>query len=144
MAAYKPDSFTVTITNGLDDKTVMDGVLGPNKTYRAAQFTTEASTPIDYEDPSSGFSSADQFKLFFSGPQTSSLFIKMDSGEVAGSSTTTYSTILDLANVLINPDTPQRQSAGTQPTLTFTMTSLYSDTTEYPIGVFTTDKASAY
>ena len=144
MPAYKPDSFTITITNGLDDKAVMDGVLGPNKTYRAAQFAVEVSTPIDYEDPSSGFSSADQFKLTFSGPQTSSLWLKMDSGEVAGSSTTTYSSIFDLANLLIKPDTPARQSDGTQPTLTFAMSSLYSSTTDYPIGIFTTDKASAY
>jgi hypothetical protein len=144
MPAYKPDSFTITLTNGLDDKTVMDGVLGPNKTFRSAQFSATAATPIDYEDPSSGFSSADQFKTIFGGPQTTSLLIVMDNGEAAGDTTTNYSTKIDLANLLFNPDTPQRQSDGTQPTVAFNFESLYDDTAEYPAALFTVDKASAY
>lgn len=144
MDAYKPDSFTITITNGLDDKAVMDGVLGPNKTFRSAQFGVEVATPIDYEDPSSGFSSADEFKTIFGGPQTTSILLKMDNGVVAGDTTSTYESIFDLANLLFKPDTPARQSDGTQPTVNFNMSSLYSDTTEYPIGLMTIDKASAY
>jgi hypothetical protein len=144
MAAFKPDSMTITITNGLDDKQVMDGVLGPNKTFRAAQFSVEVSAPIDYEDPSSGFSSADQYKLIFSGAQTTSMLITMNNGELAGAATSTYDTKIDLANLLFNPDTPQRQSDGTQPTYNFNCSSLYDATAKYPLAIFTVDKAAAY
>jgi len=144
MPAFRPDSFTITITSGNDDKTVMDGVLGPNKTFRAAQFKVEATCPTDYEDPSSGFSSADQFKNVFGGPTTSSLLVVMDSGDLAGAATATYSTKIDLANALINPDTPARKSDGTQPTINFTLSSLYNATTKYPVAVYTVDKATAY
>jgi hypothetical protein len=144
MDTFKPDNLTLTITNGINDKNVMDGVLGPSKTYREAQWNIEVSAAIDYEDPAANFSSADQFKLQFSGPQTSSLLIIMDSGEVAGDTTTTYSSIIDLANAQIVLDTPNRQSDGTQPTTNVNLTSLWSAVAGYAIGFFTTDKASAY
>lgn len=144
MATFKPDNLTLTMTNGINDKVVMDGVLGPNKTFREAQWNIEVSAAIDYEDPASGFSSADQFKLQFSGPQTSSLLIIMDSGEVAGDTTETYKSIIDFANASINLDTPARQSDGTQPTTNVNLKSLWSATAGYVLGIFTTDKASAY
>ena len=144
MDPYRPDSFTITLTSGNDDKVVMDGVLGPNKTFRSAQFSAAVATPIDYEDPSSGFSSADQFKTIFGGPQTTSLLIVMNNGELAGAASSTYETVIDLSNLSFIPETPQRQSDGTQPTVNFAFNSLYSDTTEYPVGILTTDKASAY
>ena len=144
MPAYKPDSFNIAITNGLNDKQVMDGILGPNKTYREGQLQVTVATPIDYEDPSSGFSSADQFKLIFNGVQTTSLLLVMDNGEAAGDTTTTYETIVDLANLAFKPDTPERSSEGTQPTVNFNFESLYDDTAEYPVALFITDKASAY
>ena len=144
MNAFRPDSFEITITNGLNDKQVMDGNLGPNKTFREGKFTVQAVTPIDYEDPASGFSSADQFKLTFSGPQTSSILLVMDNGELAGSATENYETVVDLANLLVVPETPERSSEGVQPTVNFTFNSLYDSTTKYPVGILTTDQAAAY
>lgn len=144
MDQFVPDSFTITINNGLNDKQVMDGIQGPNKTFREAQVSIAAEMPIDYEDPSSGFSSADQFKLTFAGPQTTSVLLKMDNGELAGAATSHYETIIDLANLLVKPATPERSSEGLQPKVNFSFQSLYSATTEYPIGVFTVDKATAY
>jgi len=144
MSPFLPDSFTITITNGLDDKQVMDGNLGPNKTYRASQVAVSLVAPIDYEDPSSGFSSADQYKLEFTGPQTTSVLLKMDNGELAGSATELYSAVIDLANMKVSADTPERSSEGIQPTVNFNMDSLYSAITEYPIGIMTSDQEATY
>lgn len=144
MDPYRPDSFSITVTNGLNDKQVMDGNLGPNKTFRESQLAVEVTTPIDYEDPSSGFSSADQFKLSYSGPQTSSILLIMDNGELAGSLTATYKTVVDLSNLLVNAETPERSSEGIQPTVSFTFSSLWDATAKYPVALFTTDQAATY
>jgi hypothetical protein len=144
MPTFKPDNLTITISNGINDKTVMDGALGPNKTYRESQWAVTVAGAIDYEDPAAGFSSADQYKLQFSGPQTTSLLVIMDSGEVAGSTTETYKSIIDIPSVLAVLDSPARQSDGTQPTTNVNLSSLWDATAAYCISFFTTDKASAY
>ena len=144
MNAFRPDSINITITNGLADKVVMDGVKGPNKTTREGQFAVECSFPIDLADPSSGFSSWDEYAALFAGTHTNSVLVVMDNGEAAGDTTSNYETIIDLANLLANHDTPEISAEGQQGTVSLTYTSLYSDTTEYPVAVFTTDKASAY
>lgn len=144
MNPFQPDNFDITITNGLNDKNVFDGLLGPNKTFRESQVAVTVTTPIDYEDPASGFSSADQFKLTFDGPQTSSILLVMDNGELAGAAASNYETIVDLANLLVVPETPERSSEGLQPTVNFTFNSLYDATAKYPVAIFTTDQATAY
>lgn len=144
MNPYQPDNFDITVTNGLNDKNVMDGKLGPNKTFRESQVLVEVTTPVDYQDPSSGFSSADQYKEIFNGPITSSILLIMDNGELAGAAAATYETIVDIANVQVLPETPERSSEGVQPTMNITLKSLASATTKYPIGILTTDKAVTY
>ena len=144
MDAFKPDSIDVTITNGLGDKTVLDGVQGPSWTTREAQFMVEVAAPIDYSDPSSGFSSADEYKLIFDGPVTNSMLVVLDNGEAAGDTTTNYSWVIDLAALLVKPGTPSRNTDGITPTIEFSYNSKYDETAEYPIAFFTTDKESAY
>lgn len=144
MKTFKPDNLTLTLTSNRDDKKVMDGVLGPNKTFNSGQWATSATGTIDYDDPASGFSAADQFKLQFSGPQEAGLMIVIDSGEVAGDTTTTYSATIDMPNNSIVMATPQRQTDGTQPTSDFTITNLAVTAIGYTAGIFTVDKASAY
>lgn len=144
MDSFIPDSVEITITNGLADKIVMNGILGPSKTSRESQFMVEASCPIDYEDPSSGFSSADELKTLFTGTRTNSLLFVLENGVVAGDTTTEYGAIIDLANLVVNADPPERNAEGMTPSVTFNYKSLYSSTTEYPVALFTTDKNSAY
>jgi hypothetical protein len=144
MNAFNPDSLNLTITNGLEDKVVIDGVKGPNKTSRTGQFSVECSFPIDLSDPSSGFSSWDEYAALFSGVHTNSVLIVMDNGELAGSATANYETIFDLANLLAQHETPEISAEGQQGTVSLTYASLFSETTEYPVAVFTTDQASAY
>ncbi|OQY16384.1 MAG: hypothetical protein B6I36_10335 [Desulfobacteraceae bacterium 4572_35.1] len=143
MDSFCPDSINMTITNGMDDKQVMCGVKGPGKTYRSGQFSVELTAPIDYEDPASGFSSADEVKQIFDDPIQSSLMLKLDNGEDAGA-TVNYTAVIDLPSVMLNPGTPQRNSDGSQPTVELSYKSLYSTTTEYPVAILTVDKASAY
>lgn len=144
MDPFRPDSFNITITNGLNDKVIQNGVQGPSKTFRESKFAVEIVAPVDYEDPSSGFSSADQYKLTFSGPQTSSILLVMDNGELAGAAAENYESVFDFANLLVVPETPERSSEGIQPTVNFTFNSLYDPTAKYPVGVLTTDKATTY
>jgi hypothetical protein len=144
MTAFRPDSIDLTITNGLDDKVIMNGILGPSKTTRTGQFAVELSAPIDYADPSSGFSSADEVNALIAGTHTNSVLIVADNGQVAGSVDATYSAVIDLPNLLANHETPTRTADGTAPSVNMKYKSLYSDTTDYPVAIFTTDKASAY
>lgn len=144
MTQFCPDSLSLSITSGLDDKVQMCGVQGPSKSFRSGQFAVEATIPVDFSDPSSGFSSYDQWVAKFTGPTSTVLLFVLDNGELAGSSTATYETTFYLPAVLTNSDTPAIASDGTQPTVSFTYTSLYDDTAASPLIMQTVDKASAY
>jgi hypothetical protein len=144
MDAFKPDSLTVTWTSGLNDKVIIDGIQGPNKTTREGKFAVEAQFPIDLADPASGFSSWDEYTARLSGPHTNSVLITMDNGEVAGSTTETYSTRIDLANLLAQHETPEVNSDGSQGTVALSYASLYDTTAEYPIGILTVDQVDGY
>lgn len=144
MNAFIPDSITVKITNGMDDKNVMDGVAGPTKTFRSGQWLVEVTAPMDYEDPSSGFSSADEFKRLFSGTATTALLLVLDNGELAGSASEDFQAFIDIASGLLKCDTVARDAEGKQPTVELGYTGLNTATTEYPVAIFTIDQADAY
>lgn len=142
---FMPDSLDITITNGLKDKIVGNGVPGPTKTYRDAKFKADLNCPIDYEDPSSGFSSAAEYKKLFTGPATNNLLIVLDTGDLAGSASAHYTAILDLPYMMQkNPKKPDRNPDGKTPALKMAFETLYSATTAYPVALLTVDKATAY
>lgn len=146
MNAMRSDELTIKITNGLEDKTVINGVRGPSFTTRNSQFAVEASLTIDYADPSSGFSSADEFKRIFSGVATTPLLLKLDNGEIidATSGTAKFESWVDLPNMMLKADPPERNAEGKTPSIKMTYTSLYDTTAEYPCALFTQDDLSAY
>ena len=144
MDSFLPDSLEITITNGLDLKTIMNGVAGPSKIHRSAMFDISVSAPMDYDDPASGFSSAAEFKSLFTAVQTNNIFIALANGEVAGDTTTEYGAVIDLPNLMVAADAPERNTEGVTPTVGFTFKSLFSETAEYPVALLTTDKNSAY
>ncbi len=144
MTQFTPDEATLTLTNGLEDKMVLNGVAGASKTHRSGQFAAELQTTVDYRDPSSGFSSADEFKTLFSGPRTNSLLIVLDSGELAGAATQNYQMIIDLPTMLLETEGPERNNEGQTPPLSTTWRSLYNSTTKYPAAILTFDQAAAY
>lgn len=143
-ALFRPDSLEITITNGLEDQVVMNGVKGPSKTKRTGQFAVEVSLPIDYEDPSTGFSSADEYKRLFVGPTTQGLLLALDNGEVAGTSTENYQAVIDLPNLLFSAEAPERSAEGNSASVSLKYKSLYSSTCSYPMAVMTVDEAAAY
>lgn len=142
---FMPDSLDISINNGLDDKVVGNGIAGPTKTYRKEKFKIEIDCPIDYEDPASGFSSADEFKKLFTGPATNNLLVVFDNGDLAGSATETYTALLDLPYMMQkNPKKPGRNAEGKTPDLKMGFSSLYSTTAKYAGALLTVDKATAY
>jgi hypothetical protein len=145
-AAWRPDSLEITITNGLSDKVVMNGVRGPSHTTRESQFTVEISAPTDYDDPSSGFSSADEFKALFSGVRTNNVMVVINSPTDAGATpgAAPYGAVLDFPAVMVAAETPERNTEGKTPTVSFKFTSLYNQTTLYPMALLTTDQNAAY
>jgi len=144
MTQFCPDSLSLTVTSGLDDKVQMCGIEGPSKTFRSGQFGAEVTFPIDFSDPSSGYSSYDEWVKKFTGTNSNVLLFVLDNGEIAGDTTTTYQTTFYLPAMLSNSDTPAIASDGTQPTISFTYTSLYDETAASPFIMQTIDKASAY
>ena len=144
MVQFCPDSINLAVTSGLDDKIQMCGVQGPSKTFRSGQFLATVTFPIDFADPSTGFSSYDEWYKKFAGPSTNAILITMDNEELAGAATETYSTAFFLPAVQTNSDTPTMNADGTQPTVSFTYTSLFDSTAESPFIMQTVDKATAY
>lgn len=146
MGQMWPDDLTITITNGLADKLVINGIQGPSITTRTAQFMVEAAMTIDYADPASGFSSADEFKRLFSGVATQALLLKLDNGVIIDQTggTQTYQAFIDLPNMKLALEPPERNTEGKTPSIKLNYKSLYDTTSNYPCGIFTYDLASAY
>lgn len=145
-AAWRPDSLELTITNGLQDKVVMNGVLGPSWTTRESQFMVELTAPTDYDDPASGFSSADEFKTLFAGVRTNNILLIANHASDAGATpgTAPYGAVIDLPSVMVAADPPERNVDGKTPSINFKFKSLYNTTTKYPIAILTTDQNASY
>lgn len=144
MTPFRPDSLSLTITNGLDDKVIMNGVKGPSWTTRTGQVQVELSVPVDWDDPSTGFSSKDEYDKLFAGVSTNSFMIVADNGAIAGTSSVNYSATIDLPAMLNNSETPALTNEGATGTVGLTYTSLNDTTTSYPIALSTVDVAAAY
>ncbi len=144
MVQFQPDEFNMKVSLGLEDKTVLNGVQGPSKTHRNAQASIECDFTIDYRDPASGFSSADEFKATFSGPRTNSLLVVLESSELAGAATAKYTEIMDFPLMLLSSDGPERDNEGKTAPVKLSWKALLNSTVGYPFALITIDKASAY
>ena len=140
MTQFCPDSFSISMTNGLDDKVIFCGVQGPTKTFRAEQFTVECNFPTDFEDPASGFSSHDEYELLFPAVATTSILMVADNGELAGSATENYGFTLDLAGLLNKTPAPELSSEGQTGTIDLTYSGLWDETAEYQVAMETIDQ----
>jgi hypothetical protein len=144
MTQFCPESVNITLTSGNDDKVQMCGIQGPSKTFRSGQFLVETAINMDLEDPSTGFSSWDEFDKKFGGATTNTLLFVFDNEELAGAATETYETTIFLPANLANQETPSFASDGTQPTVALNYSSLYDSTALSPLIIQTIDKTSAY
>ena len=139
---FMPDSLDLTITNGLKSKVVGNGVRGPSKTTRAAQFKADLACPLDYEDPSSGFSSAQEFKKIFPGVATNNLLIVFDNAQLAGSATQNYQAVFDMPLMMQkNAKKADRSAEGKTPGLKLGFESLNNSTYGYPLALLLTDQS---
>ena len=144
MKMFVPDSFDIKIDTGRKDKTVMDGVRGPNKTYKDAKLAITASFPIDIEDPSSEFSSYDEIEAQFTGPREFPVMLVMDNAELAGAATATFQEVWDLPRLMLKPVKEEFNTEGKTPNTTLECSHLYSLTTQYAIALWTQDQLDDY
>jgi hypothetical protein len=79
----KPDSISLDLERGMTDKIILDGNDFPNKTNNG-QITGKLSMALDWEDPSSGFSSVDDFTAWLAATSAMNVLLKWDTGTLAG------------------------------------------------------------
>lgn len=144
MQQLNPDSVTLKITTGLDDKVVGNGIKGPSQTYRNGQFGVEVSIDTDYTDPASGFSSADEYKRTLSGVATNSLLIVITHPDLAGSATEYYKTVIDVPLMWLQADPREPDNEGKTPSQKLTYKHLIDPAVGYPIAFMTVDRAASY
>ncbi|MBI5885367.1 MAG: hypothetical protein HZB85_02150 [Deltaproteobacteria bacterium] len=82
-AQIKPDKISVKFGNGMDDAVRLSGVDYPDRT-RMGQFSVSVEMTIDWEDPSSGFSSVDDFNAWLAGASSTNFCLVWDTGTQAG------------------------------------------------------------
>lgn len=78
-----PDELTLELDNGQKDKHVLDGNTSPNKT-NVGIVTGSLEVKIDFEDPSSGFSSVDDWNAWLAGVSAINGLLTWDTGVQAG------------------------------------------------------------
>lgn len=144
MNAFVPDNLTLDIELGRQDKTVANGMRGPSKTTKESQLAVKVSCALDLEEPGAGFSSRAEVDALFSDVHTNSLLIVLDNLEVIGATTQTYQWIIDLAALFLAPADEEFSTEGKTPRTTLEYMSLYSDTTEYAVGILTIDLEASY
>jgi hypothetical protein len=124
MPQFKPDDMTVKFEPGIDDKFKMNGEDGPSVTERTGSWKITAEWTIDFSDPASGWSSYDAWFARFSAIQYAALMLKVDSGEVAGSTTQTRQLLLYVPKGKISNDAVDRKNDGSKTKIKFKYESL--------------------
>ncbi|MBI5599204.1 MAG: hypothetical protein HY890_05635 [Deltaproteobacteria bacterium] len=137
----KPDKISVKIENGMEDVLRLGGLDYADKT-RMGQFKVSLELTIDWEDPASGFSSADDFNAWIAGASSTNFFLHWDTGTQAGTGD----------NHGLYMDIPIAQRMGGQPDynlekdpmVTLKYEGLYDSTTaKYLVGLMLKNTASA-
>lgn len=136
----KPDKVTVKIENAMEDVLRLSGLDHPDKT-RLGQYKVSLELTIDWEDPSSGFSSVDEFTSWIGSSSETNFCCEWDTGNEAG---TGY-------NHKLVVDIPRAQRTGGEPEydfekdpmITLSYEGLYDEsTTKYIVGCFLQNTAT--
>ena len=136
-----PENITLEIEDSREGKMVLDGNSVPTKINKGI-FTGKLTFTLDWEDPSSGFSSVDEFNLFLASVYTTNFLLTWDSGTAAGTGDN-HSLIIDLpiANMIGGVPTIVRDG---DPSVTFEYDLHFdSTTTQYLFGLLLKNTASA-
>ena len=129
-----PDSFTITASRNSEDVLRLCGANTSDKT-RMGQWTLTVEMTIDWEDPSSGFSSVDDFNDWINNPtNTTNLFLHSDTGTQAGTGDN-HQLYVDMPKLRRTGGNPE-YNIDSDPMVTLTYEGLFDDTTtEYIIGL---------
>lgn len=137
----KPDKISIKIENGMEDNLRLSGLDYPDKT-RMGQYKVTLEFTIDWEDPSSGFSSADDFDTWLASASSSNFFAYWNTGTQAGTG--------DNHGLYVDMPVMQRMggapdySREKDPMITLKYEGLYdATTTKYIVGVMLKNTASA-
>jgi len=139
--AIKPDKVSVKIENGMEDMLRLAGVDYADKT-RMGKYKVELEITIDWEDPASGFSSADDFNSWISSSSSTNFTLIWDTGTQAGSGDN-HSLILDIPIALRMGGEPE-YDLEKDPMVTLKYEGLYDpSTTKYSVGLMLKNTATA-
>lgn len=126
MELVECDSFTLTINNGLSDKTINNGVSGPSLTFRSDLFSASLSLPMSWDDIDT-FTPSDEYKKRLVDADTNSFLVII--------STLVASYAFDIPGAVNNTSAPgAKPEAGGTITLEYKSTdSIYGLYTILPI-----------
>ena len=137
----KPDTMSITIESGREDKTRISGVDYPDKTSQG-MFKVTVEMTIDWEDPASGFSSVDEVNDAIGSVSETNLFVNIDTGTIAGTGDN-HSLGIDLPRMKRVPTSKPEYARGSDSIVTLNYEGLYSSTEEYIIGLLLKNTADA-
>lgn len=127
-----PDSITVEFERGMEDRIILNGTDTTGKTS-VGILTGKLSMTIDFEDPSSGFSSVDEFTTWLASQSETNFLLTWDTGTAAGTGDN-HSLIIDLPVCNRLGGMPEIVRDG-DPKITLEYDFHYSATTLYAAGV---------
>jgi len=137
----KPDKISVKIENGMEDAMRLSGIDYPDKT-RMGLFKVSLEMTIDWEDPSSGFSSIDDFNAWMAGASETNFCLYWDSGTQAGTGDN-HGLYLDIPRASRLGGEPE-YDLDKDPMITLKYEGLYdSTTTNYIVGLLLKNTATA-
>lgn len=137
----KPDKVSVKIENGMEGIMRLSGVDYPDKT-RMGKYKVTLELTLDWEDPASGFSSADDLNAWFASASSTNFFLHWDTGTQAGTGD----------NHMLDIDLPLMQRMGGEPEYSLDKDpmitlkyegSLDTATTTYLVGILLKNTATA-
>ncbi len=127
----KPESITVELERGMEDKLRLDGAGVPTRTHIGV-LTGKITMVLDWEDPASGFSSVDELAAWIAATSSINLLLTWDSGTQVGTGDN-HSLILDLPACNRLGGMPEL-SLDKDPMITLEYDLHYSETTKYAVG----------
>lgn len=136
----KPDSLTLELERGMEDRQVLDGTTSPGKTT-VGMLTGKLSMGFDFEDPASGFSSVAEFLAWVAGVSSTNYLLTWNTGTQAGTGDN-HSLIIDLPVCNRIGGMPEiKRDAGSKITLEYDLH--YGATPKYAAGILLKNTATA-
>ncbi|HHL40894.1 MAG TPA: hypothetical protein ENJ37_10345 [Deltaproteobacteria bacterium] len=136
----KPDKVTVKVENGMEDALRLSGLDYPDRT-RLGRFKVSLELTIDWEDPASGFSSADEFNNWVASTGETNFLLDWDTGTQAGTGHN-HHLYIDVPRVVRTGGKPD-YNLDKDPMITLSYEGLYNETTKYLVGVLLKNTAAA-